>query len=93
MGNMLCKVQLVSITSYTAGSRPYSSVQVFSPLIDPVPLPENVTISQINTLITDKDLFSYGLKADFSLRGIETGLSGSMVMIRCLGLHSEFTMD
>jgi hypothetical protein len=44
-------------------------------IIDPVPLPENVTITQTNTLITDQKLLSYGLKADFSLRGIDMGLS------------------
>jgi len=44
-------------------------------IIDPVPLPENVTISQINSLITDKKMFSYGLKTDFSLKAIDIGLS------------------
>jgi hypothetical protein len=44
-------------------------------IIDPVPLPENVTITQINSLITDQKLMSYGLKADLSLKGIDIGLS------------------
>lgn len=44
-------------------------------LIDPIPLPENVTIDQLNTLVTDQKLFSYGLKADFHLRGIDFGTS------------------
>ena len=44
-------------------------------IIDPVPLPENVTINQINSLITDKEMFSYGLKADIHLKGIDWSLS------------------
>ena len=44
-------------------------------IIDPIPLPENVTIKQINSLITNKEMFSYGLKADIHLKGIDWGLS------------------
>jgi hypothetical protein len=44
-------------------------------LIDPVPLPENVTIEQMNTLVTDQKLFSYGLKADFHPGGVDLGAS------------------
>jgi hypothetical protein len=44
-------------------------------IIDPVPLPENVTINQINSLLTGKEMFSYGLKSDFHLKGIDWSLS------------------
>lgn len=44
-------------------------------LIDPIPLPENVTIEQMNTLVTDQKLFSYGLKADLHPDGIDLGAS------------------
>jgi hypothetical protein len=44
-------------------------------IIDPVPLPENVTINQIKSLITGKEMFSYGLKADIHLKGVDLGLS------------------
>jgi hypothetical protein len=44
-------------------------------IIDPVPLPENVTINQIDFLITGKEMFTYGLKADIHLQGIDWGLS------------------
>jgi hypothetical protein len=44
-------------------------------LIDPIPLPDNVTINQIRSLVTDREMFSYGLKADFHLKGID----GSML--------------
>jgi hypothetical protein len=44
-------------------------------IIDPVPLPENVTINNIKSLITGKEMFSYGLKADIHLKGVDLGLS------------------
>jgi hypothetical protein len=44
-------------------------------IIDPIPLPENVTINQINTLLTGKEWFTYGLKADMHLQGIDWSLS------------------
>ncbi len=44
-------------------------------IIDPVPLPENVTINQINSLISNKEMFSFGLKADFNLKGIDWSIS------------------
>lgn len=44
-------------------------------IIDPIKLPENVKINQINSLITGKEMLSYGLKADFHLKGIDLGLS------------------
>ncbi len=40
-------------------------------IIDPFPLPSNVTIDQSGSLITQKGMFSYGLKADIHLRGID----------------------
>ena len=44
-------------------------------LIDPIPLPENVTLNQETSLVTDKNLISYGLKADFHARGIDWSIS------------------
>jgi hypothetical protein len=44
-------------------------------IIDPVPLPENVKINQINSLLTGKEMFSYGIKTDIHLSGIDWGLS------------------
>jgi hypothetical protein len=43
-------------------------------IIEPVKLPENVKINQINTLITGRKNFSYGVKADFHLKGIDWGM-------------------
>ena len=44
-------------------------------LIDPIPLPENVTLNQATSLVADKSLLSYGLKADFHARGIDWSIS------------------
>jgi hypothetical protein len=44
-------------------------------IIDPIPLPDNVTINQINSLITGKEMFSYGLKSDIHLKGIDWSIS------------------
>jgi hypothetical protein len=44
-------------------------------IIDPIPLPDNVTINQINTLFTNKEMFSYGLKSDIHLKGIDWSFS------------------
>ncbi len=44
-------------------------------LIEPLDLPSYVTINQIESLITDKKMFTYGLKADLHLKGIDFSLS------------------
>jgi hypothetical protein len=44
-------------------------------IIDPIPLPENVTLNQINSLITGEELYSYGIKADLHVKGIDLGAS------------------
>ena len=44
-------------------------------IIDPFKLPENTTIDQINGLITDQQMMSYGLRADLHLKGIDLGVS------------------
>ena len=44
-------------------------------IIDPVLLPENTTIDQINGLITKQELSSFGLRTDFHFTGIDWGIS------------------
>ena len=75
MGNLLSEIcwYPTERISIKAVAIPFYRASVL--IIDPVPLPENVAIEQINTLITDKKMFSYGLKADFSVRGIDCGIS------------------
>ncbi|NMC37604.1 MAG: hypothetical protein GYA41_04695 [Bacteroidales bacterium] len=63
-------------------------------IIDPVPLPEYVTIKQIDAIITDKEMISYGLKADFHLRGLDMALSWFDGYDPMPGIElSEFSMD
>lgn len=44
-------------------------------LTDPLPLPSYVNIRQIDSLITDKSMFSYGLKTDFHLQHLDFSIS------------------
>lgn len=44
-------------------------------IIDPIPLPDNVTINQLTSLVTAKEMFTYGLKADVHLHGLDLGIS------------------
>jgi hypothetical protein len=71
---------LAIINWYPAGK--ISMQAVFAPyyrpsvlIIDPVPLPENTTIDQINGLITNQELSSYGFRTDFHFKGIDCGVS------------------
>ncbi len=44
-------------------------------IIDPIPLPDNVTINQLNNLVTGKEMFSYGLRTDIHVQGLDWGIS------------------
>ncbi len=44
-------------------------------LTDPLPLPPYVNIRQIDSLITDKSMFGYGLKTDFHLQHLDFSFS------------------
>jgi len=44
-------------------------------IIDPIPLPDNVKIIEIQSLLTNKGMFSYGLRADIHMGFIDWGLS------------------
>jgi hypothetical protein len=44
-------------------------------IIDPIPLPGNVTLNQINSLVTGEEFYSYGAKADLHLKGIDLAAS------------------
>jgi hypothetical protein len=43
-------------------------------LIDPIPLPENVTVDHMKNIVTDRSLVSYGLKMDFHLHRADLGV-------------------
>jgi len=44
-------------------------------IIDPIPLPDYVIINQLPSLVTDREMFSYGLKADFHLKLFDWSIS------------------
>ena len=75
MGNILGSVNWIpsEIINIQAVIVPFYRSSILT--IDPVPLPENTTIRQINGLITDQEMMSYGLKTDFHLKGIDFGIS------------------
>jgi len=75
MGNIISSLSWAPSDKFTfqAVAVPFYRSSVL--LIDPIPLPQNVSIEQMNTLVTDQKLFSYGLKADLHLSGIDLGAS------------------
>jgi hypothetical protein len=44
-------------------------------IIDPYPFPDNVQLNQQLSLSSGRELITYGLKADFGLKGIDLGIS------------------
>ena len=75
MGNLLAdiKVHPSDIFSIEAALIPFYSSSVL--IIGPIPVPEYVTINGISSLITDKEMFSYGLKSDLHLRDLDAIVS------------------
>lgn len=75
LGNLLAEVKWFpfDIVSFQAVAVPfYRSSRL---IIDPVPLPENITVRQLNSLITGKEMFSYGLKANLHIAGFDGSVS------------------
>jgi len=75
MGNILTALNWypTEIFSVQAVIVPFYRPSVL--LIDPIPLPENTTIDQINGLMADNQMLSYGLRTDLHLKGIDMGVS------------------
>jgi hypothetical protein len=75
LGNLLAGVKWFpsSKFSFEAIVVPYYRSSTL--LIDPIVLPEYVIINQIESLITEREMFSYGLKADLNTNGLDMSLS------------------
>jgi hypothetical protein len=75
MGNLLATFKWYpsEIISFQAVAEPYYRPSVL--IIDPVPLPENTSLKQMNGLVTDQQLSGFGLRTDIHLRGIDFGIS------------------
>jgi hypothetical protein len=75
MGNIL-----VSATWYHSGKFDFQAVYIpfYRPsilLIDPVTLPQGVEIEQLKSIVTDKKLSGYGLRANIHLNKIDFGIT------------------
>lgn len=75
MGNLLLEGRWYPSPALTieAVAIPYYRSSVL--LIKPLDIPSFVQLDEIETLLTDKKLFSYGLKADFHVSRIDFSLS------------------
>jgi hypothetical protein len=75
MGNLLMDARWYPspVISVEAVAIPYYRSSVL--LIEPLSLPSYININQIESLVTDKKMFTYGIKADFHIKGVDLGLS------------------
>lgn len=75
IGNLLMDLKIYpsELLSFEAVAIPYYRSSVL--LIDPIPIPDWVKINQIQSLITSKEMFSYGVKAELHLSGTDMSLS------------------
>ncbi len=75
MGNLLISARWYPYTflSMEAVGMPYYRSSVL--MMDPLPLPSNVTINTINSLMTGNDKYGVGLKADLYLKGLDLSFS------------------
>lgn len=75
MGNLLIDTRWYPspVLTLEAVAIPYFRSSVL--LIEPLDLPSYIKINQIESLVTDKMMFTYGIKADFHVKGADFGLS------------------
>ena len=75
MGNLLASVDYYpwEKVNLEAVVVPYYRSSVL--IIDPIPLPDYVSINQLPSLVTEKEMVSYGLKVDFHLKLFDWSLS------------------
>jgi len=75
IGNLLMDARWYPspLFSIEAVAIPYYRSSVL--LIEPLDLPSYVNITQIESLITDKKMFTYGVKANFQITGIDFSFS------------------
>jgi len=75
IGNLLMDARWYPspLFSLEAVAIPYYRSSVL--LIEPLDLPSYVNITQIESLITDKKMFTYGVKANFQITGIDFSFS------------------
>lgn len=75
LGNILLQGRWYPISKLSVEAVAIPFYRSSTLIIDPVPLPSYVTIHQPDLLMTDKDKFSYAIKAEGHLTGIDLSLS------------------
>ncbi len=75
LGNLLASVRWMPLPlfAFEAVAVPYYRPSVL--ITEPIPLPSYVTIDQDESLVTDRKMFSYGLKADLHANRVDMSLS------------------
>ena len=74
MGNIIADFRLhpSDIISFEAAFVPYYRSSVL--IIDPITVPEYVTINQIKSLLTDQNMYSFGFKTELHFSRIDAGI-------------------
>lgn len=75
MGNLLTEIKLYPFTALTIQAVAIPYFRSSRLLIGPIDLPSYVNIYEIESLLTDRKMFTYGLKTDFHLTGVDLSLS------------------
>lgn len=75
MGNLVASAKIYPLQKISLEAIVVPFYRSSRLIIDPVPLPEYVTINKLRSLETGKELFSYGIRADFHMKGIDWGLT------------------
>jgi len=75
MGNLLASAKIYPLQKISLEAVVVPFYRSSRLIIDPVPLPEYVTINKLRSLETGKEMFSYGIRADFHLKGFDWGLA------------------
>jgi len=94
MGNLLASADFYpwEKVNLEAVIVPYYKSSVL--IIDPIPLPDYVVINQLPSLVTDREMFSYGLKADFHIKLFDWSISWFDGNDPMPGIAlTEFTLD
>jgi len=75
MGNLLLSAKVYPVKFLTLEAVAVPFYRPSKLLVDPIELPFYVTIDQIGSMLTAREMFSYGLKSDIHVRGADMSLS------------------
>lgn len=75
LGNLLASARWFPVTQLSIEAVVVPFFRSSTLITGPISLPSYVTLDEIDSLVTGKEMFSYGLKADIHLTGIDFSLS------------------